>query len=281
MAAMGALFFHHRAVTRSRPLLIACLLVVASAALADEPAPAAPPPPDLVKQANAPIASILQVRLQDALTPQFAGADGWGNVLSLAVTMPLRKYRLLPLPQLSLLTIPFAVTAPQGPTHFGDVRFLDIALLDVGHEVLFGIGPSFVFPTARHPTAGQGKWQAGPAAAIAFAPRNWLVGVLAQNPMSFAGGRGRAGASALFVQPFVTYQIGEGWFVRSQPQLSFDWKSSKQYLPLDLGFGRVFNVNEQPVSCFVEVTRNLSRDQPAPRYAVTVGVSLLFPNLTR
>jgi hypothetical protein len=74
------------------------------------------PPPisqsDLVKQANAPISSLFQIRLQDSYAPAFQGAlRGQGNFFSIAIGMPLPKYRLLPFPQLSLLTIPAAVTS--------------------------------------------------------------------------------------------------------------------------------------------------------------------------
>jgi hypothetical protein len=66
-----------------------------------------PAQPDLVKQANAPISNLFQVRLQDAYAPDFQGRlHGQGNFFSIAVSMPLPEYRLLPLPQLSLLTIP-------------------------------------------------------------------------------------------------------------------------------------------------------------------------------
>ena len=114
--------------------------------------------------------------------------------------MPLPQYRLLPFPQLSLLTIPAAITLPLplgSLTGFGDIRFVDLAVLDAGHRLLFGVGPTFVFPTASDLTTGQGKWQAGPAAAAAFTPRNWLFGVLAQNPISFAGDATRAGSERL------------------------------------------------------------------------------------
>src|SRR5947199_3643311 len=123
----------------------------------------------------------------------------------MAVTMPLPAYRLLPLPQLSLLTIPTAITPPGGSTGFGDLRLLDIAVLDAGHKIIWGVGPTLVFPTASERTTGQGKWQAGPAAAIAFAPAGWLVGILAQNPISFAGDNERTGAATLVHAPYATY----------------------------------------------------------------------------
>src|SRR5206468_1368441 len=177
-----------------------------------------PPEPNLVKQANAPISSILQLRLQNTWVPEFDGVKGQGNTFVLGLTMPLPEYRLLPFPQLSLLTIPAAVTLPDGKsgfgsTGFGDLRLLDIAVLHARDDVIFGIGPSLVFPTASSAFTGQGKWQLGPAAALAFTPGGWLLGVLAQNPISFAGSTRRDSANALFLQPFVTYQLGQGWFV--------------------------------------------------------------------
>jgi hypothetical protein len=200
--------------------------------------------------------------------PAFQGAlRGQGNLFSIAIGMPLPQYRLLPFPQLSLLTIPAAVTLPLplgSLTGFGDIRFVDLAVLDAGHSLLFGIGPTFVFPTANEITTGQGKWQGGPAAAAAFAPRNWLFGMLAQNPISFAGDPARSAANALFLQPFITYQLGRGWFLRSEPQMIFDWETNKQQLPIDAGVGRVVKIGPQYVNCFVEPAWNVSADGPAP-----------------
>jgi hypothetical protein len=141
----------------------------AGVAQADNANPPALSQSDLVNQANAPISSLFQIRLQDAYAPAFQGAlRGQGNFFSIAIGMPLPQYRFLPFPQLSLLTIPAAVTLPLplgSSTGFGDIRFVDLAILDAGHSLLFGIGPTFVFPTANEITSGQGKWQIGPAAA--------------------------------------------------------------------------------------------------------------------
>jgi hypothetical protein len=252
------------------------------AAQADSGNLSVPSQQELVNQANAPISNLFQIRLQDAYAPAFQGQlHGQGNFFSIAVGMPLPTYRLLPFPQLSLLTIPAAVTLPLpmgSLTGFGDIRFVDLAVIDAGHRLLFGIGPTFVFPTASDPTTGQDKWQVGPAAAAALAPRNWLFGVLAQNPISFAGNSKRTAANALVLQPFITYQLGQGWFVRSEPQMVFDWETNKQLLPVDLGIGRVFKIGPQYVNCFVEPAWNVTNDGPAPRYAINFGFALLYPN---
>jgi len=139
------------------------LAMIVSRAWADDAAASGPGEPNLVKQANAPISSVLQVRLQNTYLPEFHGVDGQGNTFLIGITMPLPEYRLLPFPQLSLLTIPAALTLPDGTsgfgsTGFGDVRLLDIAVLQARDHVIFGIGPSLVFPTASSDSTGQGKW---------------------------------------------------------------------------------------------------------------------------
>ena len=269
---------------RLRALVLSVLLgctLGAGAASPETDATSAPAQPDLVKAANAPISEVFQLRIQDSYVPEFDRLRGSGNTVTIGVNMPLPKYRLLPFPQLSVVTIPAAITVPNGSTGFGDVRFLDIAVLDAGHDLLFGVGPSLVFPSATGSTMGQGKWQAGPAAAIAYVPKRWLIGLLVQNPVSFAGDRDRADANALVLQPFITYQLGSGWFLRSQPIMVLDWKSGQQLIPIGLGMGRVFDVAGQHVSCFVEPFWNVAHDGPAPTYGITVGLALLYPGFWR
>jgi len=277
----------HRVPSVKRAALAVLVLPVCLrplAAPADDEAPTAPTNPpreNLVKQANAPLSDILQLRFQDAFFPSIRHVDGETNTTTLGITMPLPAYRLLPFPQLSLLTIPAVVKPPNASVGFGDLRFVDVAILDAGHKVLFGIGPTFVFPSASRPETGQGKWQVGPAAAIAYSPEQWLVGVLAQNPISFGGDPHRRDANALFLQPFVTYQLGGGWFIRSQPQIAVDWKTGNHVVPLDLGAGRVFRLGRRYVNLFVEPFYTVSTTGPQPVWGVTIGGAFLYPNFWR
>jgi len=260
-------------------IAVALLSVVAgmSEARADEGKPVGPDQPNIVKQASAPISSIMQIRLQDTYVPEFKGLDGNANTFTLAVTMPFPKYRLLPFPQLSLLTLPAAVTVPGDVTGLGDLRLVDIVILHTGKRFIWGVGPMMVFPTASETLTGQGKWQAGPAALAAFVPEKWLLGVLVQNPVSFAGDSERKDANAMILQPFVTYQLGNGWFIRSQPHLFFNWETGQQTLPIDLGVGRVFRIGRQLVSCFLQPFWNITKDGPSPKYGITAGVAFIYP----
>jgi hypothetical protein len=49
-------------------------------------------------------------------------------------------------------------------------------------------------------------------------------------------------------------------------------------VPLDLGVGRVFKIGRQDVNLFVEPFWNISHDGPAPKFGITFGASLLYPD---
>ena len=262
---------------RSSSWALVAVLMVAGACAGDASADA-DERATLIKQANAPISNLLQIRLQDSYAPTFQGADGQGNSFSIAAVIPVRRLNVFPTTQIALLTVPAAVTVPGGLTGFGDIRLLDLVVVAEYEDFVLGVGPTFVFPSASEPLTGQGKWQLGPAAGVAYTPKDFLVGVLAQNPISFAGDRDRPAANALSLQPFVTYQLGDGWFVRTEPQMVFDWETHKQLLPVNLGIGRVFKIGPQNVNCFIEPAWNIATDGPAPRYALTFGISLLYPH---
>ena len=91
---------------------------------------------------------------------------------------------------LNLARLTGGLTIPRGGTRtdFGDIQLFDLAVppwppAETG--LRFGLGPTFVFPTATSKLAGQGAWQAGPACAAVYTgvPR-LLVGFLLQNPIS-------------------------------------------------------------------------------------------------
>jgi hypothetical protein len=258
--------------------LLALVLVATSLALADGVPLPNYTPSDLVKQANAPISSMLQLRFQDAYSPSWHGVSGQGNAFGISVTAPLPEFRLIPVAQLSLLRIPVALTVPTQPTGFGDISLVALPVLRASKYFVAGVGPILVFPTATVPTLGQGKWQAGPAASAAWSTREWMIGVLVENPISFAGDANRRAVNQLYVQPFLSVGLGDGWFLRSEPQMIIDWETHEQLIPIDLGFGRVFNIGRQSVSAFIEPGWTVAYDGPAPRYSISFNFVLLYPD---
>ena len=81
------------------------------------------------------------------------------------------------------------------------------------------------FPTASDKVLGGGKFSMGPAAVGLYMGGPWVVGVLANQQWSFAGWSHR-GVNALLVQPFVSYNIKDGWYLVTAPIITGDFATS-------------------------------------------------------
>jgi hypothetical protein len=259
--------------------LIGSVACGAVSSWAEEGQTNAPVTPNVVNQANAPLSSIMQVRFRDTYIPKFEHIKGDGNIFGIDVTMPLPAYRLLPIRHLTRLSMPTVVTNPDNKTGSGDLQFIDIAIVRERKRFLWAVGPVVVLPTTNDRRFGQGKWQVGPAGGCAVFGTNWLAGVLVQNPMSVGGDSQRPEVNNMVLQPFVSYDIGRGWFVRSQPQFYFNWKTGGRSYPVDLGFGRTFKIGPQVISCYVQPywSFNVGKGNQ-PRNGVTAGITFLYPN---
>jgi hypothetical protein len=122
----------------------------------------------LEREFTDPLTTLPQVFLKDAFSPVNYGTEVQTNqVVGRAIIPRIPPNTLLPFVQLvrptfSLVTVP----TPGGGTRtdFGDMQLFDLAVLPwppAETGLRFGLGPTFVFPTATSKFAGQGAWQAG------------------------------------------------------------------------------------------------------------------------
>jgi hypothetical protein len=158
-------------------------------------------------------------------------------------------------------------------------------------EFIWGIGPTFTFPTASSRELGSGKWSMGPAAVALTMQGPWVVGALVNNQWSFAGW-GPTRVNELLLQPFVNYNFGEGWYLVSAPILTSNWVASsgdKWTVPLGAGGGRLFRLKELPggdnlgklgelpVNAQLQAFYNVVRPDDAATWQLRVQVQFLFP----
>ena len=83
-------------------------------------------------------------------------------------------------------------SAPEGGANgLGDLN--PTFFLSPAHpgKLIWGVGPTFLLPTATDRTLGQSKWGAAPSVVLLVQPEHWTIGVLSNNIWSFAGNQGR------------------------------------------------------------------------------------------
>jgi hypothetical protein len=148
------------------------------------------------------------------------------------------------------------------------------------HGIIWGIGPTFVFPTGTDKTLTQGKYSVGPAFVALTIQGPWVVGVLVNNVWSFAGKSNRAPVNQMTLQPFVNYNLPGGWYLTSSPIITADREASgadRWMMPVGGGFGRVFKIDKQAINAQLAAYYNVARPTGAADWQLRAQVQLLFP----
>jgi len=147
-------------------------------------------------------------------------------------------------------------------------------------ELIWGVGPSFNLPTATATPLGSAKFSMGPTAVALVTPKPWVAGVLARQLWSVAGPSDRPNVNQFLLQPFVNYNMEDGWYLVSAPIITANWEATsgnRWVFPIGGGFGKLFKIGEQPVSASLQAFDYVASPSGGPRWAVRAYLQFLFP----
>lgn len=230
--------------------------------------------------ANNPLAPTIGANLQDQYVGRAYGmGDDDSNAALLRGVLP---HKLFGSPQILRATLPLVTTAsisPDGGRYngVGDLNLFNVFLFKA-NGVELGVGPQLTIPTASRDQTGTGKWQAG-LAAVAMAPQKWgLLGGLLTWQKSFAGDSDRVSQDNVSAQPFVMYNLPEGWYLRSTATWNFNLRNGDYAIPLGLGAGKIWKMGKTTYNVFAEPQWTVSHQGDGqPKFQVFMGLNLQFP----
>jgi hypothetical protein len=163
----------------------------------------------------------------------------------------------------------------------GDINYsLFFNPLETQGSLIWGVGGSITAPTASDDRLGSGKWSAGPTAVALTQPKWGSMGILGRHLWSFAGDDDRRDVSQSLIEPFVNYNLDNGWYLISDSVITYDWKidkGDKMTLPLGGGFGKIFKLGNQPMNARVEAYANVVKPDGAPDWTIGGTIQFLFP----
>jgi hypothetical protein len=246
---------------------------------------------DLAKAAQNPVAAMISLPVQNNTLFGVGPGDDTANVLNIQPVIPFTvgdwniiSRTIAPLIYLPDLTsgLPELPEGVNGGSTFGlgDINQSFYLSPAQPGPIIWGIGPSLTLPTATDENIGSEKWSAGPAAVVLAQPGPWVVGSLVRQLWSFAGDSDRQDVSQLLIQPFVNYNMADGWYLVSAPVITANWEADSDdrwTVPIGGGFGKIFKIGDQPINAQLSGLRNVEHPQYGPEWIMRFQLQLLFP----
>lgn len=149
-------------------------------------------------------------------------------------------------------------------------------------KMIWAVGPTLVFPTASEDLLGQGKYQAGPAAAAAYLGPRLTLGLFGQHWWSYAGDEGRPDVSRSNLQYFWYVRLPDQWAIGASPSISIDWNAADGTavdLPLGVGINKTLFLGPLPARFAAEVSYYAvsSGVGPSPDWGFRFSVTPVIP----
>jgi len=146
--------------------------------------------------------------------------------------------------------------------------------------IIWGVGPIVSFPSGADNSITSGKWAAGPSAVALKIDRHWVYGALTNYISSFAGQGDRGAVSQWLIQPFVNYNLPDGWYLVSAPIITANMmadSSQRWTVPLGGGAGRIIRVGQLPLNISLQGYYNVEHPDAGPDWSIRFSVQVLLP----
>ncbi|WIY24422.1 hypothetical protein [Parasedimentitalea psychrophila] len=232
-------------------------------------------------QANNPLADIKAFNIQNYYIGEFTGlGNATGNQFVLRYAQPISIGDTKWLIRASLPYNSFPVgPGGQKVSAIGDFDIFAAYQFETGKPgVSFAIGPQVVAPTATDDRLGSDQWQLG-VANVYFNATSPIIqyGYL----LTWRGGvgdtHGRTRISQGAIQPFVFYQLGNGYYTGGAPIWSYNFKNDSYAVPIGIRLGKVTKRNKTVFNFFVEPQYTVAhKGNGLPKWQIYLALNMQF-----
>jgi hypothetical protein len=248
-----------------------------------EPSEGANRASELAAQAQNPVANLISVPFQENLDYGIGPYDRARSTLNIQPVLPFQLssgWNVIARVIAPVIYQPDAGAMSGGVSGLGDINPTAWLVPAKPGLLMWGVGPTFLLPTATQATLGAGKWGAGPSVVAVVQPKGWTIGALANNVWSFAGQDGRPGVNQGLLQYFVNYNLPDGWYLTSAPIITVNWKAAsgdRWTVPFGGGAGKVFQLGKQHVNGNFGAYGNAVRPSDSADWQLRLQLAFLFP----
>lgn len=145
------------------------------------------------------------------------------------------------------------------------------------HGWIWGVGPSFKWPSATDDVLGAGKYGAGLTGVLLKQDRGWTYGILWNHTWSYAGEEDRNRVCSTFFQPFLAYTFPSATTVALNTESIYNWQADDWSVPINLSVGQLTSLGDQPVQLSVGGRYYAETVEGGPEWGVRCTITFLIP----
>jgi hypothetical protein len=241
---------------------------------------------ELAKKTQNPVADLISVPFQSNFNFNTGSKDATVYVLNVQPVIPIHlthDWNLITRTIMPIINQPSLFPGPNSISGsawgLGDINpslFLSPAKPGAA---IWGVGPTFTIPTATDSKLGSGKFSLGPTAVALTIQGPWVVGALINNQWSVAGW-GDKDVNQMLLQPFVNFNLADGWYLTSAPIMTANWEADsgdKWTVPVGAGVGKLFKLGKLPINTSLQAYYNAERPKNASDWQLRFQVQFLLP----
>jgi hypothetical protein len=238
---------------------------------------------ELAKKTQNPVADLISVPLQSDFNFGVGPKDDLQYVLNIQPVVPFHlteSWNLITRTILPLIYQPELAPGVGDVFGLGDIQLsLFLSPAKPGH-LIWGVGPIFSFPSATDDVLGSGKFSIGPSVVGLTIQGHWVIGALVNNLFSVAGDSDRKTVNQMLIQPFLNYNLPDGWYVTSAPIITADWEANSDdrwTVPVGGGVGKILRLGKLPLNAQLQAFYNVVRPDSTAEWQLRVQLQFLFP----
>jgi hypothetical protein len=251
---------------------------------------------DLATQSQNPVGNLVSLPFQNNTSFGIGPNDAISNVLNIQPVYPVglsEKWNLINRGIVPVIYREEVLPALDigDATGLGDISYTGFISPAQPGKLIWGVGPSFLLPTATEDRWASEKWSAGAGVVMLSMPGKWVLGVLVQNVWSFAGDDDAADINEMLLQPIINYNFSKGWYFTSVPVIIANWEAdsdNRWTVPVGGGLGKIMKWGEQPVDLSLAAFYNVEQpnalagqgvnlDNQGETWTLRLQIKLLFP----
>ncbi len=249
---------------------------------------------ELAKKSQNPVGNIVSLPFQNNTSFGIGPDDKVSNVLNIQPVYPTSLGEKWNLINRAIVPVSYRqefIPGTGSAFGLGDISYTGfISPADPG-KLIWGAGPSFLFPTATEDRWASDKFSAGAGVIALTMPGNWVLGGLVSNVWSVAGDDDAADVNQMSFQVIANYNLSDGWYLSSTPVISANWEApedNRWTIPIGGGVGKIMKWGNQNVDLKVQGYYNVEKPSPlvgqganldnqGETWTLTIQLKLLFP----